>query len=286
MSFQENLIKLRKEMGMSQEALAEKLEVSRQTIYKWETGQNYPEMDRLVMLSELFNCSIDDLIKSEVNTTNIVQKDKYEKFYNKFAKNISLGVGLIIFGIASMLLLFEFFESQFLIPLITFFVFLCISVMIFIINGIDFNQVSNKFLKGSNFYSEEEVHLFTKKFAVAIAAGVALIILSIVSVIVLHQVVKFANFWPSAVMLYIIAIAVFILVYFGIMYSKYHMNFIPKEENAAASKISSVVMILATVIYLIIGFGFGLWHPGWIVFPIGGLLCGITSVIFPPKENK
>ncbi len=69
---------------------------------------NYPpEMDRLLMLSELFNCSIDDLIKNEINVTSIVQKDKYEKFYNRFARNIAFAVSLVILSVAVMLILFD-----------------------------------------------------------------------------------------------------------------------------------------------------------------------------------
>ena len=67
MSFSENLYKLRKQQGLSQEDLAEKIDVSRQTISKWEMGQTTPEMDKLILLSNLFNVSIDELTNNIIN---------------------------------------------------------------------------------------------------------------------------------------------------------------------------------------------------------------------------
>ena len=66
MSFNEKLQILRKEMKLSQEQLADKLNVSRQAVSKWESGASYPEMDKLIALCKLFKCSIDDLTNTDV----------------------------------------------------------------------------------------------------------------------------------------------------------------------------------------------------------------------------
>lgn len=63
MKFQDKLQMLRKEKGISQEKLAEKIGVSRQAVAKWEVGQSCPDMENLVRLSELFRTSIDSLVK-------------------------------------------------------------------------------------------------------------------------------------------------------------------------------------------------------------------------------
>ena len=62
MNFSEKLFELRKKSGLSQEELADKINVSRQTISKWEMNQSSPEMDKLMALSEIFNISIDELV--------------------------------------------------------------------------------------------------------------------------------------------------------------------------------------------------------------------------------
>ena len=66
MSLGENINRLRTGKNMSQGDLAEELEVSRQSISKWETDGAVPELDKLVRLSELFGVSLDELVMGEV----------------------------------------------------------------------------------------------------------------------------------------------------------------------------------------------------------------------------
>lgn len=58
--------KYRNERSLSQDALAEKIYVSRQTISNWENDKSYPDVNSLVLLSEAFNVSLDQLIKGDV----------------------------------------------------------------------------------------------------------------------------------------------------------------------------------------------------------------------------
>ena len=63
MTFAEKLYTLRTEYGYSQEALAEKLNVSRQAISKWELGTTLPETEKMIVISDFFDVSIDYLLK-------------------------------------------------------------------------------------------------------------------------------------------------------------------------------------------------------------------------------
>lgn len=63
--FSDNLIELRKLHKMSQEELAEQLQVSRQTISKYETGESLPDIDKCKQLADIFNVSLDDLVNYE-----------------------------------------------------------------------------------------------------------------------------------------------------------------------------------------------------------------------------
>ena len=67
MSFSENLKQVRKEHHLSQEELAELLDVSRQAVSKWEQGQGYPEVEKLLLLSTKLNISLDALMSVEMN---------------------------------------------------------------------------------------------------------------------------------------------------------------------------------------------------------------------------
>ncbi|MBS4537541.1 helix-turn-helix transcriptional regulator [Clostridium sp. D2Q-11] len=75
MKFSGRLKVLRKEKGLSQEKLAELLNVSRQSVSKWEAGQTYPEIDKLIILSDFFNITLDDLIKGKSTEGNIISNN-------------------------------------------------------------------------------------------------------------------------------------------------------------------------------------------------------------------
>jgi len=66
MSFAENLKQIRREKQLSQEELAEILDVSRQAVSKWEQGSGYPEVETLLLLSSKLNLSLDSLLSTEI----------------------------------------------------------------------------------------------------------------------------------------------------------------------------------------------------------------------------
>lgn len=71
MSFGQNIQFLRKmHKGMTQEELAEKVGVSRQTVSKWELDSTYPEMDKVISLCNLFSCSMDKLVREDISMIN------------------------------------------------------------------------------------------------------------------------------------------------------------------------------------------------------------------------
>lgn len=76
MLFNEKLKMLRKENNLTQEELAEKLNVSRQAITKWESGDGTPDIENLKQISILFNTTIDELIKEDINVT-IESREQY-----------------------------------------------------------------------------------------------------------------------------------------------------------------------------------------------------------------
>ncbi len=63
--FKDNLIHTRKLLGMTQEDIAEKLGVTRQTVAKWESGETIPDLDKCKLLSQVFGVSLDDLANYE-----------------------------------------------------------------------------------------------------------------------------------------------------------------------------------------------------------------------------
>lgn len=82
MKFEEKMMLLRKKSMLSQEQLAEKLDVTRQTVSKWELGQSKPDMDKLTAMSKLFNVSIDVLTNDDEiidSDTSVKNEEKYKQ---------------------------------------------------------------------------------------------------------------------------------------------------------------------------------------------------------------
>lgn len=82
MKLPDNLKNIRKENNLSQEQLAEKLGVSRQAVSKWESGQSYPEMDKVLLICKLFNYNIDELMNENVKEVDETKQSK--KNLNKY----------------------------------------------------------------------------------------------------------------------------------------------------------------------------------------------------------
>ena len=86
MKLNEKIYEYRKLNRWSQEELADKLDVSRQTISKWEVGKAVPELDKLIKLAELFNITVDELVKDNIeivykeNVNNLTKEEKVEDF--------------------------------------------------------------------------------------------------------------------------------------------------------------------------------------------------------------
>lgn len=69
----EKIAIIRKENNLTQEQLAELLKVSRQSISKWEKGVSFPDTERLIQFSKMFSCSLDYLLKDEIESRDINQ---------------------------------------------------------------------------------------------------------------------------------------------------------------------------------------------------------------------
>ncbi len=76
MSFSEKIYALRTQAGMSQASFAEKLQVSRQTVSKWELGTSYPEIEKLLAISSLFHVTTDFLLKDQSASQEDVKMDR------------------------------------------------------------------------------------------------------------------------------------------------------------------------------------------------------------------
>ncbi|MCI3146432.1 transcriptional regulator [Bacillus cereus] len=100
MIFSERLKEEREKRNWSQHDLAEKIHVSRQSVSKWETGQNYPSIEIIIHLSDLFGITIDELLRSDEELTQKIIEDSKQLAYPKwkvfFDSLFMIGVFLFI----------------------------------------------------------------------------------------------------------------------------------------------------------------------------------------------
>lgn len=101
MKFGENLYNLRKSAKMSQEKLAERMEVTRQSVSKWENGESYPEMEKIMKLCNIFHCKINDLVHENMVDIDSLDEDikmsivKFKEEKQKKIKGISKAIYIL-----------------------------------------------------------------------------------------------------------------------------------------------------------------------------------------------
>lgn len=285
MNFGIKLQLLRKEKRMSQEALAEQLGVSRQAVSKWECGDGYPEMDKLIMISDLFNVSLDYLMKNNEGNEEItdalgedcvvlstVELQDFLRFKERFGLIISLAVASIISSVS----IGSLFDSNLSYAIMMLIIAIAIGtiVVIGIISG-NYEYLEKKHirLKPSDLEMiKEKQKKFKTTFAIMIAAGVFVIIAGLALVIAFDK--HSLEDMMSSYFLIAVAFGVFLFINAGIKEGTYRQicdtNEYVKEqkEEDEYGKYYAVTMPLAAMAYLLLGFLCNAWHPGWLVFPI------------------
>ncbi|WP_176585784.1 helix-turn-helix domain-containing protein [Priestia megaterium] len=100
MELGEQLQKLREQKNMSREELAQKMNVSRQAVYKWENNKGYPDIENLIKLSELYEITLDELIKNDHTFQKKISIDEDKKKCNDLSgPGFQIGLLMILIGL-------------------------------------------------------------------------------------------------------------------------------------------------------------------------------------------
>lgn len=315
----DKIILLRKKSGWSQEELAEKLNVSRQSISKWEGAQSVPGMDKILQLSEIFGVSTDYLLKDSIELEEYVEQESkseessmryvsmeeansYLDLTQNIAHKMALGVAMcimspaIIITLSNLYLLeqFSFSENQSqAIALTLFFITISSAVVIFISIGMKFKDF--EYLKTEPIETEYGVSGMVKSKMKAYKGtyskyniiGVTLCILSVLPVILSSFADKDLTDGIGVIgTLFMVAVGVFMLVTVGTIWSSFNVLLQEGEysvEGKAKSKvvgsIAGIYWLLATALYLFISFYYGAWDKSWMIWPVAGVLFGAVAAI-------
>lgn len=245
MTFGEKLYKLRKEKGLSQEALAEQVSTTRQAVSKWENNQGFPETEKLMMLSNIFEVSIDYLLKDSETPSQsatdgyYVSREKAESWIwheKSVSRKIAVSVGLLLCaGIP-----FFFFGTETAAGLIGGTLFLVVGIGIILATCLSDHDFEYKALKQNpllfdhNFLEElkNRYSNLRKKYISMIVGVVIVLLLGGVIFYVSTEVYSVAQSTAIPIFLPFVALGIGILVYsFSVMdaydllvYNEEHMN--------------------------------------------------------------
>ncbi len=294
--FPENLSRLRRRAGYTQESLAEAMGVSRQAVSKWESGLAMPEAATLVDLADLLGCTLDQLMRQELSDPPELAEgapeaeseddpaadqaafQTYAAHMDRFALLMATGVALILLGVAALLMTYARMGESGLVVL-PFFAFLIVAVFLFVWGGITHDDFQKAHPDVPLLWSEGELDAFRRKFRLGITLAVVGVLADVTLLVCLGWLGEGnepAQARATALFMLLLAPCVWTFVYLGIQSEKMEGR-AARMEEADKGPWPGVIMMTATIIYLLSGFVWDCWHPTWIVFPIGGILCGIVG---------
>ncbi len=322
----DKIIDLRKKNGWSQEELAEKLDVSRQSISKREGAQSVPDMARIIRLSEVFGVSTDYLLKDDleaaepetlpdaggpVRSVTMEEAAGFLEMRLVNAGRIALGVMMCILSPVLLVLLTGAQDSGKLalteaqaagVGLIALFLLVGGAVALFVTSGLRANRFEHlekepiDTLYGVSGMVRERREQFRPVFARQLTVGIVLCVVSVVPTalcLLFYGDSEFPHIVAVCLMLAMIAVGVLLIVRAAIVWGGFQVLL---EEGDYTREAKADVDIHATfgkVYWLLVTAGFlawsfltNGWDHTWIVWPIAGVAYGAVFVIVKALKRK
>lgn len=306
----DKIINLRKKNSWSQEELAEKLGVSRQSISKYEGAQSIPDMDKILKLSKIFGVTTDYLIKDEIEAPEFLDEDYEESKMRKVsmemasdylalkeisAKNLALGVSLCIISPILLVILSQAYESLLLpvsenvvvgLSLTVLFLFIIVAVGIFVREGMTLKKY--EFIEseaidtdyGVDGMARDRMEKFHDSFVKNNIIGILLIVASVLPLFIgmIFSAEDMVMAISTAFLLALVALGVNFLLRANIPMSalkalleEEDFTRKNKELKKKADPFISAYWILMVAIYLGYSFATNNWGRSWIIWPVAGV---------------
>lgn len=262
--FGDFLYELRKEKGMTQAELADRLGITNKAVSKWETGEAFPETSMLVPLSNIFSVTVDELLKGERITSSegVGRPDDRLPALKPMTKPEALGIAsaialFLVGALALIILMLKEVDYQIAVPVML----ACVSTAVFTLVFVS----AKRSLRSADM--EKADYNKGIKYSLMRAFGVALTIIAAATLVGLVEKSLVA---ALCVFFGLLICGIFLLVFSGILWDEFNKKYrLPEDEvekSVRAKKleetVSGAIMIIATGVFFILGFGFGKWHPG------------------------
>ena len=291
----DKIIELRKKNGWSQEELAEKLEVSRQAVSKWESAQSVPDMNRVLLLSKVFGVSTDYLLKDELGEeaaraeplpeeageplrkVSMAEAQDFLRYRRKSAGRISLGVLLCILSPVALILLASAQEEGLLalsdeqavaLGLLPLFLLIGGAVALFVTSGLagkKFEYLSSECFEteyGVSGFAREQRDRENGSFAVRLTVGIVLCVLSVVPIFVamllpgVENAGDFRYVVAVAALLCLVACGVWLIVQAAIVRGGYNVLMEEGEYSRVSKEEAKRNRTVVTVYWSLVTAGF------------------------------
>lgn len=314
MIFADKLIHLRKKSGWSQEELADKMNVTRQSISKWEGAQSIPDIEKILRLSQLFGVSTDFLLKDEIDSfdginiledesetrqVNIEEAGAFLKKREKTSKLISLGILLCIVSPICLIILATLSEAPLAlmaeniasgIGLIVLFLIISTAVGLFIYSGIEespYSYLEKEYFQtgyGVSGLVKEREAKNKKAHQRDIIIGTGLCISAVIPLfigVIINEDNEVLTASMISVMLFLIGFGVMLLSKSGILWDGYEMLLQEgdytkeeKEKSPIKGAVYTAYWVIATAVYV----GLGLITNNWSGFVF---IWAVAGILFP-----
>ena len=313
----DKIIKLRKKNGWSQEELAEKMNVSRQAVSKWESAQATPDLDKLLQLARLFGVTTDYLLKDDIETEeftgeseeshvrkiSLAEASAYLAQRKVASVRIALATLLCILSVIPMLLLggaaselstFPLSEEWAgAIGLLAIFPIVAVAVVIYIRTGLA--NAPYEFLEKEPFETEYGVEGMVRdaqkkmrpSYVRSNCIGAALCVLSPIPLLAASFTgLPFLVVTMLTLTILIAAIGVVFFIVAGVRYAatqrllregEYHPA--EKHREYIRETVGTIYWALTVTLYLAWSFSTDAWGTTWIVWPVAAVLFGAVEMI-------
>lgn len=302
---------LRRKNGMSQEELAEKMDVSRQSVSKWESGTSIPDMNKILKLSEIFAVSTDYLLKDEVEEDHTVVIDResvsdahlvsldeannYMDTVRSVAAKQTLGIALCILSPTVLLALAGYseqkggaFEDMFAgLGVAVLLVFVAIGVMMIVSSAMKtskFEHLEKETLEldyGVKGVVEKRRESFEDTHRRNIVVGIALCIVACVPLIVLGalKVADSVVVMSVSLLLVLVAVGVYRIVWAETIEETHKVLLQIEEYEPLEKKITNKIQwfpgaywLTVVALYLAVSLATGAWDRTYVIWPVAALL--------------
>lgn len=312
----DKIIALRKKSGWSQEELAEKMNVTRQSVSKWEGAQSVPDLEKILLLSQLFGVSTDYLLKDELgepeyaNTADepdlrrvtMEEANEFLRVSAFAAKRIALATFMCIISPICLMLLAAAQDTRALdisenmaagVGLIVMFLLVAAAVMIFISSGAKTAQY--EYLEKESFETEygvtgmvkERQKEYRETHTRGNVLGTCLCILSVIPLFAMLflQENDLAYVAGVCVMLAVIGIGVIFFILVGMPWSGMQKLLQEGDYTKQKKQVSERTGAISTIYWLVVVAGFLAysfltddWENSWIVWPVAGVLYAAVMI--------